>query len=232
MTADLPPTTDPFTGDEVLRGLRSRRRPILFLISGPSGVGKDAVAERLAMPVEQGGIPETRIVVTATTRDRRPGEQDLVHYEFLAREDFITKQDEGYFIENATVYGPGNLYGVPRHAITSAFDAGVDPIIKIDVQGVATIKQIIPQAVTIFIAPESIEALHHRLNRRNSEDYHAAVRRLRAARRELERIPGFDYVVFNETGLLDDTVAQIKAIITAERLRTTPAPAPRLDPIV
>ena len=158
MTADRE-EADPFSGDALLNEFKARWRPLVFLLSGPSGVGKDSVVERLQRPNGQGGIDGLKVVVTATTRERRPGEMDLVHYEFLTREDFLDKIDQGYFVENATVYGPGNLYGVPRHQIMSPLAAGLNPVVKIDVQGAASLKQLVPQSVSIFLAPESIEAL-------------------------------------------------------------------------
>jgi guanylate kinase len=219
---------EPLSGDALLNEFKARWRPLVFLLSGPSGVGKDSVAERLQRSPEDGGIEGIKVVVTATTRERRPGEEDLKHYEFLAKDEFVRRQEDGYFVENASVYGPGNYYGVPRHQITSAIQAGSQPLIKIDVQGAATLKQMIPQSVAIFLAPESLQALHDQLNRRNSENYDAVQRRLKTARHELERFPGFDYVVVNRIGKLDDTVQQLRAIITAERLRNAPCPPPRL----
>ncbi len=219
---------DPFSGDALLNEFKARWRPLVFLLSGPSGVGKDSVVERLQRPNGEGGIDGLKVVVTATTRERRPGEIDLVHYEFLNRDDFVTKIEAGYFIENATVYGPGNLYGVPRHQILAPLAQGLNPVVKIDVQGAASLKQLVPQSVAIFLAPESIEALHNRLAQRNSENYEAARRRLKTARAELERSAGFDYVVVNETGKLEQTVDQLRSIIMAERLRNTPLAPPRL----
>lgn len=218
----------PSTGDALLNEFKARWRPLVFLLSGPSGVGKDSVAERLLHAPEDGGIEGLQVVVTATTRDRRPGEEDLVHYEFMTRDEFVEKNETGYFVESATVYGPGNLYGVPKHQITSKIAAGINPLIKIDVQGAATMKQKIPQSVSIFLVPESIQSLHDRLRSRNADDYDAVQRRLRAATHEIDHFTGFDYVVINRTGMLDETVEQIRSIIVAERLRNTPLPSPRL----
>lgn len=227
MNDDIPELA-PLAGDALLNEFKARWRPLVFLLSGPSGVGKDSVAERLQRAPNEGGIEGLKVVVTATTRDRRPGEEDLVHYEFLSREEFLTRNEDGYFVESATVYGPGNLYGVPRHQITSALEAGLNPLIKIDVQGAATLKQKIPQSVAIFLAPESIQSLHDRLLQRNADDYNAVQRRLRAARHELEHFPGFDYIVVNRTGELTETVEQLRAIIVSERLKNGPLLPPRL----
>ncbi len=218
----------PARGDALLNEFKARRHPLVFLLSGPSGVGKDSVAARLLKDPEEGGIEDLKVVVTATTRERRPGEQDLIDYEFLARDEFVEKGDAGYFVESATVYGPGNLYGVPKHQIASKIADGVNPLIKIDVQGAATMKQKMPQSVAIFLVPESIQSLHDRLRSRNADDYDAVQRRLKAATHELEHSPGFDYVVINRTGELDATVEQIRSIIVAERLKNRPVPLPRL----
>lgn len=218
----------PLSGDALLNEFKAHWRPIVFLLSGPSGVGKDSVAERLQRSPGDGGIDGLKVVVTATTRERRPGEEDLVHYEFMTREEFLERNEHGYFVESAAVYGPGNLYGVPRHQIMSKIEAGINPLIKIDIQGAATLKQRIPQSVSIFLVPESIQSLHDRLLHRNADDYDAVQRRLRAATHELDHFPGFDYVVTNRTGELDETVEQIRAIIIAERLKNTPLAPPRL----
>ena len=227
MNADNPDSA-PSSGDALLNEFKARWHPIVFLLSGPSGVGKDSVAARLLKSPEDGGIEGLQVVVTATTRERRPGEQDLVDYEFLTRDEFVEKSEQGYFVESATVYGPGNLYGVPKHQITSKINAGINPLIKIDVQGAATMKQKIPQSVSIFLAPDSIQSLHDRLRHRNADDYNAVQRRLKAASQELEHYPGFDYVVINRTGELDETVEQIRSIIVAERLRNQSVQPPRL----
>ena len=208
---------------EALYASLNTPRPVLVVLSGPSGVGKDSVIQGL----KESGYP-FYFVVTATTRDRRPGEEDLVHYEFMLRDEFVEKNEQGYFVESATVYGPGNLYGVPKHQITSKIAAGINPLIKIDVQGAATLKQKIPQSVSIFLVPESIQSLHDRLRSRNADDYAAVQRRLKAATQELDHFPGFDYVVINRTGMLDETVEQIRSIIVAERLRNSPLAPPRL----
>ena len=220
---------DPFAGDALLNDLRTRHRPLVFLLSGPSGVGKDSVAERLQRPPEDGGIEDIKVVVTATTRERRPGEMDLIHYEFLERDEFVVRLEQGYFLENASVYGQGNLYGVPRHQITGTLADGLNPLVQDRCSGRRDAEAAHSAEHSDFSQLlESIQALHDRLAQRNSEDYDAATRRLRTAISELERSAGFDYVVVNETGKLEETVKQLRAIIIAERLRNTPCPPPRL----
>ena len=227
MNADIPGPSQ-FAGDALLDEMRHRQRPLVFLLSGPSGVGKDSVAAALKGAPEEGGLDHIRVIVTATTRERREGEEHLVDYEFMSRDDYLQRLTEGYFLENAAVYGSDKLYGVPRHRVIGALNEGDNALIKIDVQGAATLKQLLPQSVTIFLAPESVDALRDRLERRNTDDPVAVSRRLRTAISELDRSVGFDYIVVNESGKLPETVRRIRAIITAERLKNSMMLTPRL----
>ena len=189
--------------------------PILLVLSGPSGAGKDAVLSRL----RRQRWPY-HFVVTATTRPRRPREQDGIHYHFLATAEFQRRLAQGELLEHAQVYG--NWYGVPRAQVREALQCGLDVIVKVDVQGAETLKGVVPQAVFVFIAPPSPEELEARLRRRHTEDSEALNRRLQAATKEMEYLSIFDYVVVNETGRLKETVRRIQAIITAERCRVPP----------
>ncbi|MEZ4520481.1 MAG: guanylate kinase [Thermomicrobiales bacterium] len=198
--------------DEIIEDLRSIRRPRAYVISGPSGVGKDAVIQ--AMRVQ---LPDFHYAVTATTRNRRPGEIDGVHYHFMEKDDFERLVDQDEFLEHAVVYG--NLYGVPKQRVRSALSSGQSVVIKVDVQGARTIREIIPQATLIFIAPPSMSELLHRLRDRKSDDFDVVIRRLNTAMQELTAAWDFDYIVFNETGQLSDTVDSIATIIRGERFR-------------
>ncbi len=183
-----------------------------MVVSGPSGVGKDAVIARLRErrhPVH--------VVVTATTRARRDTERDGVDYIFLDTPAFQRKLAEDGFLESAVVYG--NHYGVPKDQVRDALASGRDVIIKIDVQGAETIKRLNPQGVFVFIAPPSMEDLERRLRERKSEDAVDLERRLDTARREMARMPMFDYVVVNENDAIDDTADALEAILHAERWR-------------
>ena len=199
-------------GDGFIADLRSRGKPRLFVISGPSGVGKDAVIERL-----RERFPEMHFAVTATTRPRRPGEIDGVHYYFTQPESFRERLVNGEFLETALVYG--NHYGVPRTPIRHALARGQDVVVKVDVQGSAAIKSIAPNAIFIFLAPESLTELLRRLRSRMTDDPETLMTRFNAASRELLMAKEFDYIVFNETDKLDATLDQLSAIVTAERLR-------------
>jgi guanylate kinase len=188
---------------------------LLIVLSGPSGVGKDAVLARM----RRSGHP-FHYVVTATTRPKRAREKDGVNYHFISREGFQQMLDRGQFLEWANVYG--NYYGVPKTQITSALSKGVDTIVKVDVQGAATIKKLLPQAIFVFLMPPSMEALEKRLKRRRSEASEALALRLERAREELKSLPLFDYVVTSHQNQLDEVVSQIDAIIATEKHRVKP----------
>ncbi len=186
--------------------------PLLIVLSGPSGVGKDAVLKRM----KKLGYP-FHLVVTATDRPWRPGEVDGVDYYFLSTEEFTARLERGEFLEHANVYGERK--GVPKAEVRKALASGQDAIMRVDVQGAATIRQKLPEAVFIFLSPSSEEDLIRHLKKRGTETPEALARRITAAREEMERLPGFDYVIVNRDGQLDETVKQITAIITAEKCR-------------
>jgi len=196
------------------RGDRSSR-PLLVVISGPSGVGKDAVLARmrkLRRPFHY--------VITATTRPKRAREKNGVDYHFLSQKEFQQMIDEHQFLEWANVYG--NYYGVPRDEIVSALSKGVDTMVKVDVQGAATIKKILPQAVFIFLSPPSIEELEKRLGKRRSESSADLALRLEKAKEETKSLPLFDYVITSRQNRLDEVLSQIDAIVAAEKCRVKP----------
>lgn len=201
--------------DEIIAELRGRHTPLLLVLSGPSGVGKDTVLEAL-----REANPDLFFTVTATTRLQRPGEIDHVHYIFLSHEQFTIDLERGEFMEHAVVYG--NRYGVPKAQVRRALARGQDVVIKVDVQGAASIKAMAPEAVFIFLAPPSMEELTRRLRSRKTEDFDELVGRARTAEREMEAVQLFDYVIVNENDQVERTVAAIDAIITAERLRVWP----------
>jgi guanylate kinase len=190
-------------------------RPLLVVLSGPSGVGKDAVLARM----RKLGRP-FHYVVTATTRPKRAGEKNGVDYHFLSRKEFQQMIDKHQFLEWANVYG--NYYGVPKDEITSALSKGVDVIVKVDVQGAATIKGILPQAVFIFLIPPSVEELEKRLRKRHSESSTDLTLRLERAKGEIKSLPFFDYVITSRQNKLDEVVSQIDAVVAAEKRRVKP----------
>jgi guanylate kinase len=196
------------------RGARISR-PLLVVLSGPSGVGKDAVLTRMKRSEHT-----FHYVITVTTRPKRAKEKNGVDYHFLSRKEFQQMIDKHQFLEWANVYG--NYYGVPKNDITSALSQGVDTIVKVDVQGAATIKEILPQAVFIFLMPPSVEELEKRLRRRRSESSEDLALRLERAKGEIKSLPLFDYVITSHPDKLDEVVSQIDAIVAAEKRRVKP----------
>lgn len=201
--------------------LRAKRRgvktspPLLIVVSGPSGVGKDAVLARMRRSERP-----FHYVVTATTRPKRAREKNGVNYHFLSQEAFQQMIDKHQFLEWASVYG--NYYGVPKDDVSSALSRGVDTILKVDVQGAAAIKKILPQAVFIFLVPPFRQALEKRLKRRRSESSKDLALRLATARKEMESLLIFDYVITSHQNKLDEVVSKIDSIVVAEKCRTKP----------
>ena len=190
-----------------------RRPPLLFVLSGPSGVGKDAILNRLRIL----GSP-LHFTVTATTRTIRENERDGIDYNFLSRTSFEQMIANDEFIEHAEVYG--NLYGVPKAQVQNAFNTGSDVLIKTDVQGAASIKRLAPQVVLVFVVAPSMHELERRLKWRLTESNESLRRRLETARQEMEHVDAFDYVIVNDG--LEDAVHQLNGIIAAEKCRIPP----------
>jgi guanylate kinase len=189
--------------------------PLLIVLSGPSGVGKDAVLSRM----KELGYP-FHFVVTATTRPQRPSEVHGVDYFFVSEEEFRRMLDEGELLEHALVYG--HHKGIPKEQIRQALASGKDAIMRIDVQGAATIKRLIPQALFIFLAAPTMKELIERLIRRKTDTGADFQKRIKTARREMMALSMFDYVVINRNDRLDEAVEQIRAIIQAEKCRVRP----------
>jgi guanylate kinase len=190
--------------------------PLLIVISGPSGAGKDAT---LAKMKDLGY--SFHYVVTATTRPKRQGEIDRVHYRFISDEQFQKMVKAKKFLEWAKVYG--YYYGVPKDEIKKALDLGQDVIIKVDVQGATTIKRIIPEAIFIFVTPPSLDELTTRLKQRNNHHSSSDMKiRLATAQKEMDCMPQFDYLVVNNNNNIGLTAAKISAIILAEKCRVNP----------
>jgi len=188
---------------------------LLIVLSGPSGVGKDTLLKKM----EEQKYP-FHYVVTVTSRPRREGERDGVDYHFTSQREFQRMIDNGELLEWANVYG--NYYGVPRKEISQALSKGKDVIVKVDVQGAKTIKQILPQAVFIFLRPPSMEELELRLRQRHSESARDLALRLRKAEEEMKSLSLFDHVLTSYQGKLDEVISQIQAIVTAEKRRVKP----------
>ncbi|HZQ06195.1 MAG TPA: guanylate kinase [Anaerolineae bacterium] len=188
--------------------------PLLVIVSGPSGVGKDATLKRM----QARGAP-FHFLVTNTTRPRRPNEVEGVDYHFISPEEFQEKLERGDFLEHANVYG--NWYGNSRRDVENALAKGSDVIMRIDVQGAATIRKKVKGAIFIFLIA-TLSELEARLRARRTESEEALRMRLDTAERELKERVHFDYCLRNHDSHLDQTVDDILAIIRAEKLRTHP----------
>lgn len=187
----------------------------MVVLSGPSGVGKDAALAELKTLDRN-----WHFVVTATTRPPRSGERDGVDYIFIDTGTFLAMKDRDELLECAEVYG--RWYGVPRSQVTEAIKEGKDVILKIDVQGGDTVRRLAPEAVFIFMLPASFQELRERLAGRMTETSPEMDLRLKTAEEEMKQVSKFDYQVINRDGGLASAVAEIDAIITAEKCRTNP----------
>ncbi len=186
--------------------------PLLIVISGPSGVGKDTVLNRM----KERGLP-FHFVVTATTRGMRPEEVNGHDYFFLSSDQFAHMIENNELLEYAIVYN--DYKGIPKQQVRDALSTGKDVIMRIDVQGAATIRKLVPNAVLIFLTTESEEDMVFRLQNRRTETPEGLKLRIATARQELKRAHEFDYAVVNKQAHLDQTVDEISAIISAEHHR-------------
>jgi len=183
--------------------------PLLIVISGPSGVGKDSVLQAL----KARNLP-MHFVVTATTRSPRPEEKHGVDYFFVSLEEFERMIAEDELIEHAIVY---NQYkGIPKAQIREAFASGKDVVLRVDVQGAARLQSLYPNALMIFLLPSNEQEWIDRLRRRNTETPENLVLRVETARKEIESLPRFDYMVINAEDRLEQAADTIVAIIQAE----------------
>lgn len=207
------------TGSTVSQQSTQQEPPIkpglLFVLSAPSGTGKDTVINQLK---EQGS--DIFVVPSVTTRPPRPGESEGHPYYFLSESEFEELDQQGELLESAYVHG--NRYGQPRKPIRDNLRAGRDVLLKIDVQGAQTIRQKVPEAIFIFITPGSIEDLAQRLNDRQTETPAEQERRLHDAQNELANRHWYDYTIENRQWRVQTAVEHLRAIIVAEHCRTTP----------
>ena len=192
-----------------------QRQPLLVVISGPSGVGKDTVLQRM----KDRGLP-FHFVVTATTRAKRPNEIEGVDYFFVTQEEFERMIEEGELIEHALVYQ--DLKGIPKQQIREALASGSDAVMRVDVQGAETIRKLYPEALLIFLSTRTEDELVERLKRRRTEDPEELALRLKTARSEYEYLDIFDYCVINADSEAESAVDTILTIIEAEHHRTNP----------
>lgn len=189
--------------------------PLLVVVSGPSGVGKSTIVAELSRR-----HPQVVPIVTATTRGRRDGEQDKVHYHFLSPDEFQQLRERGGLLEHAMVHD--HWYGTPVDQVRGILAAGRDAILTIDPQGARSVRSLVPDALLIFIMPPSIEDLDQRLARRGSEDGEARALRRHNAEAEMAAANDYDYAIVNQTDHPDEAVEQIWEIIQAEARRDPP----------
>ncbi len=190
-------------------------KPLLIVLSGPSGAGKDALLAKM----KDSGYP-LKYITTVTTRAKRAKEKDKVDYHFTSIEKFQELVKNNELLEWANVYG--NWYGVPKKPIKQALEKGRDTIVKVDIQGAATIKKIMPEAVFIFLMPPSREECATRLKQRHTESPADLALRIKTVEEEIKQLSLFDYIVMNKQGRIDLAVSDIKAIVTAEKCRANP----------
>jgi guanylate kinase len=193
-------------------------QPLMVVISGPSGVGKDAVVRAM----QNRGQP-FHFVVTMTSRPPRPGEVDGVDYFFTSRKKFEQMIAAGEFMEYALVYQ--DYKGIPKEQIRRALASGKDVILRVDVQGAATMRRLIPEAVLVYLIPTDENEWLERLSSRKTETPESLALRIQTARSEMEHLGRFDYVVVNADDRLEEAAETIIAIIDAEHHRVHPRKA-------
>lgn len=183
---------------------------LLIVLSGPSGVGKDAVLGELVRL-----YPEVRRCVTSTTRPPREGEVDGVDYGFISEEEFLRRESENGFLETAVYCG--NRYGTPRAWVEEHTALGQDVILKIDVQGALNVERRMPECLMIFLVPPSMEELERRLRSRLTESENDIAGRLMRAEAEFAEMPNYDYIIENDS--IEKAAEELKAVIVAEHCR-------------
>ena len=182
----------------------------VYVLSGPSGVGKDSVLDK---SLELPKMPQHVVrCLTATSRPMRPGERDRIDYIFMDESNFLLRRDEGHFVE--TAFFAGNWYGTPFHTLEDACKDRKCPILKIEVQGAIQIRQRFPDAIMVFIAPPSMEQLRIRLTSRGNESHEDVDRRLLIAEREIQEARNYDYVIVNQD--LDVAADDFASIVRCE----------------
>jgi guanylate kinase len=189
--------------------------PLLIVISGPSGVGKDTVLHCM----KERNLP-FHFVVTAATRPPRSSEVDGVDYIFVSHDEFARMIENNELLEYAIVYN--DYKGIPKAQVRQALASGQDVVMRLDVQGAATVRKLCPDALLIFLTAQDEEEMVARLRQRRTETPEGLNLRIATARQEMKRIDEFDYVVVNRDQQLDEAVDAILAIIQAEHHRVKP----------
>ena len=183
---------------------------LVIVISAPSGGGKGTILKKLFESDDN-----LTLSVSATTRAPRPGEENGVQYYFVTKEEFSEMLEKGEILEHAEFCD--NYYGTPKAPVVELTEKGKDVVLEIEVKGGAQIKKLIPDCVSIFITPVSLEVLEKRLRNRGTETEDAILKRLATAKVELKEAHNYDYIVVNDK--LEDAVEDVKSILRAEKLR-------------
>ena len=191
--------------------IKNKKNGQLIVISAPSGAGKGTIIKELLKKDNQ-----TRwLSISATSREKRIGEEEGVNYYYLTEKDFEKKIKEDYFLEY-TNYA-GNYYGTPKEHIKEKLDKGIDVILEIEIEGANNIKKLVPEAIFIFIMPPSLKELVKRLKKRGTETNEKILKRFHAAYKEINEVSKYNYVVVND--ILEDAVDKIESIIKSEKCR-------------
>ena len=190
--------------------IKKKKQGQLIIVSGPSGAGKDTVINEVMKKQENAWIS-----ISATSREKRPGEKEGINYYYLTKEEFEQKIEENYFLEYAEY--AGNYYGTPKETIVEKLEKGIDVILVIEIQGAMKIKELIPEALFIFIMPPSENELMKRLKGRKTEDKKKIIERFNIAYKEINEVTKYNYVVINDE--VKEAALKIKAIIKAEKCR-------------
>lgn len=190
--------------------IKEKKTGQVIVISSPSGAGKSSIVKAL---LERDN--NLWLSVSTTTRTIRPGEKEGVNYNYVDKEDFLKKIDEGYFLEY-TNYA-GNYYGTPKKFIKEKIEHGTDVILEIEIEGAANIKKLIPEAIFIFILPPSLKVLLKRLKNRNTDSNEKIIERFHQTYKELNEVTKYNYVVVND--VLEDAINKVESIIKAEKCR-------------
>ncbi len=210
--------TETKRGESVVETALCNRYPTMIVLSGPSGVGKDTIARMLMEQYPD----EFHFVVTATTRPPREGEVEGRDYIFVSTDEFAQMIEDKDLLEWAIVYN--DYKGIPKQQIRDALASGRNVIMRVDVQGAATIRKLVPNAIFIFLMVESDQVLVDRLRQRKSETAEGLNLRIATARQEMSRLTEFDYCVVNQQGEQQQAVDEIRSIVVAARCRTEQEP--------
>lgn len=182
----------------------------LFIFSAPSGAGKTSLVTSLLSCTQHIGVS-----ISHTTRAPRPGEVDGINYHFVSKDEFLRMSGKGEFLEHAKVFD--NYYGTSQAWVESQLESGRDVILEIDWQGAQQVRRIIPDPVTVFIAPPSMKALRERLQNRGQDGMDVIERRMRDARNEMSHFVEYDYLIINDD--FENTLQELRSIVIARRHR-------------